>query len=247
MTYPSFLIEELYWENNQSVIGIDEAGRGCLAGPVFAAAVIFPKYFDLDKNVEEYFRNLITRISNACPDGFIQNEIIKKYNKIISNPKCLINDSKLLEPHMREIAYDFIVEKAYAFSISSTDSKKIDEINILQATQSAFRGTLEKLKLSNEHILIDGNYFKKYKNLSFETVVKGDSKSLSIAAASILAKVSRDSYVKTVMHKKYPDYGFENHVGYATKKHFKAIEKYGITEFHRETFLKKFQDRKKEF
>jgi len=100
--------------------------------------------------------------------------------------------------------------------------------------------------LKNEHILVDGNYFKGYKNFTSETVIKGDSKSLSIAAASILAKVSRDKYMSELLHNKFPEYGFNKHFGYATKQHFEAIEEYGETEFHRKSFLKKYENRKKE-
>lgn len=236
MNYPSFQIEELYWENDQHVVGLDESGRGCLAGPVFAAAVIFPQRFDLIANISNFFSKLE---DSSSPSH-------KLYLKIINNPKLLINDSKVLDVFTREIAFDFIVKFAYSFSISQVDEEIIDNINILQASQLAFRKCLEKLRLNNEHILIDGNYFKKYKNLSYETVVKGDSKSYSIAAASILAKVSRDRYMKSVVHKKYPEYSFNHHVGYATKEHFNALEKFGETEFHRKSFLKKYFERKSE-
>lgn len=246
MTYPSFLIEELYWENNQLVVGLDEAGRGCLAGPVFAAAVVFPKDFDIESNIQTYFSRLVKKLTNDLKLSNYSQNVLKMYCRILEHPKILINDSKLLNPFFREIAYDFIVQVAHSFSISQVDPNIIDEINILQATQLAFKKSLEKLKLKNEHIIIDGNYFKKFKDLSFETVVKGDSKSLSIAAASILAKVSRDSYLKSIMHNKYPEFGFNHHFGYATKEHFEAINEFGITEFHRLTFLKKYYERKSE-
>lgn len=177
--------------------GVDEAGRGPLAGPVFAAAVIL------------------------ADDVIIEG----------------INDSKKLSEKKRERLYDEICEKAISYCVASVDEKEIDDINILQATFKAMRNAVSGLSVTPDYVLIDGN---KSPSTSFaeETVVKGDSKSMSIAAASILAKVSRDRYI-TEIADKYPGYGFEKHKGYGTKAHYEAIEKLGICPIHRKTFLRK--------
>lgn len=177
--------------------GVDEAGRGPLAGPVFAAAVI------LDDDV--------------VIDG--------------------INDSKKLSEKKREKLFDEICEKAAAYSIFSVDEKTIDEINILQATYAAMRGAVNGLSKTPDYVLIDGNGDPSL-DIECETVIKGDMKSMSIAAASILAKVSRDRYM-IEMAEKYPGYMFEKHKGYGTKAHYAAIDELGICPIHRKTFLKK--------
>lgn len=177
--------------------GVDEAGRGPLAGAVFAAAVI------LDK------------------DTIIEG----------------INDSKKLSEKKREELYEIITQKALAYAIYSVDESRIDEINILNATFEAMRGAVSNLKILPEKVLVDGDK-KPGLDIATETVVKGDSKSMSVAAASILAKVSRDRYI-TEMAELYPQYGFEKHKGYGTKAHYAAIEEHGICKIHRRTFLKK--------
>lgn len=179
------------------IAGVDEAGRGPLAGPVFAAAVI------LDDDV------------------------------VIEG----INDSKKLSEKKREELFDEIIKKARAYSISSVDEKVIDEINILQATFLAMRTAVNELSEKPDTVLVDGDKSPGIE-IEHKTVVKGDSKSMVIAAASILAKVSRDRYI-TKAAEKYPGYGFEKHKGYGTKAHYEAIEKYGICEIHRQSFLKK--------
>ena len=179
------------------IAGVDEAGRGPLAGPVFAAAVILN-----------------------------ENEIIEG-----------LNDSKKLSEKRREALFDIICEKAIAYSICAVDEKRIDEINILNATMEAMSGAVEDLKITPEYVLIDGNKCPQIK-IPCEAVVKGDSKSASIAAASILAKVSRDRYI-TEIAAQYPEYGFEKHKGYGTKAHTEAILQHGPCEIHRRTFLKK--------
>lgn len=177
--------------------GVDEAGRGPLAGPVFAAAVIL------------------------ADDVIIEG----------------INDSKKLSEKKRELLYDEICEKAISYCVASVDEKEIDDINILQATFKAMRNAVSGLSVTPDYVLIDGNKSPSTL-LAEETVVKGDSKSMSIAAASILAKVSRDRYI-TEIADKYPGYGFEKHKGYGTKAHYEAIEKLGICPIHRKTFLRK--------
>ena len=178
--------------------GVDEAGRGPLAGPVFAAAVVLP--------------------CDVIIDG--------------------INDSKKLSEKKREKLYDEICEKALSYCIASVDEKEIDEIKILQATFKAMRNAVAGLSIKHDYVLIDGNISP---GIECETVVKGDSKSMSIAAASILAKVSRDRYI-VKLSEKYPGYGFEKHKGYGTKAHYEAIEKLGICPIHRKTFLRKILD-----
>lgn len=181
----------------RAVAGVDEAGRGPLAGPVYAAAVILP------------------------------NDVIIKG----------INDSKKLSEKKREELFEEITEKAIAYNICSVDEKRIDEINILNATYEAMNGAVNGLSTAPDFVLIDGNRIGGME-IPHETVVKGDSKSISIAAASILAKVSRDRFI-CQMAEKYPEYGFEKHKGYGTKAHNEAILKYGPCPIHRRTFLRK--------
>lgn len=197
--------QELMWEYEKElknkgykfVAGVDEAGRGPLAGPVYAAAVILKE--------------------DAVIDG--------------------INDSKKLSEKKREELFDKIIENAIAYSVYSVDEKVIDEVNILNATHMAMNGAVDSLSQKADYVLIDGNSIKNMET-PHETVVKGDAKSISIAAASILAKVSRDRYI-TEIAEKYPEYGFEKHKGYGTKVHNEAILKYGPSPIHRKTFLKK--------
>lgn len=179
------------------VAGVDEAGRGPLAGPVYAAAVILP------------------------PDAGIDG----------------INDSKKLSEKKREELFDIITKTAISYSIASIDEKEIDEINILNATHKAMCKAVSGLEVAPDYVIIDGNSIKGMEK-PHETVVKGDAKSISIAAASILAKVSRDRYI-TKMAEVYPEYGFDKHKGYGTKAHTEAILEHGISPIHRKTFLKK--------
>lgn len=179
------------------IAGVDEAGRGPLAGPVFAAAVILPR------------------------DVLIEG----------------INDSKKLSEKKREELFDIITEKALAYSIYSVDENRIDDINILQATFEAMRGAVNQLEKEPQYVLIDGDKSPGIE-IPHETVIKGDSKSMAIAAASILAKVSRDRYI-VKMGEKYPGYGFEKHKGYGTKAHYEAIAELGISPIHRKSFLRK--------
>ncbi|MDR0436786.1 MAG: ribonuclease HII [Bacteroidales bacterium] len=175
--------------------GCDEAGRGCLAGPVFAAAVVFPK--------------------NYC------NEDLK--------------DSKQLNQNQRNALRETIETDALAWAVASVSQEEIDKINILNASVLAMHRAIEQLKLNPEFLLIDGNRFKPYKKIPHQTIVKGDGKYLSIAAASVLAKTYRDSYMLQI-HNDFPNYGWLTNQGYPTKKHYDAIEKHGITSHHRKTF-----------
>lgn len=148
-----------------------------------------------------------------------------------------INDSKKLSEKKREKLYDVITENALAYSVSMVDAKTVDEINILQATFLAMRNAVNGLSVKPDLALIDGNQ-KPHLEIEERTVVKGDAKSVSIAAASILAKVTRDRYM-IELDKKYPEYCFSKHKGYGTKLHYEMIEKYGICPEHRKSFLKK--------
>ncbi len=197
--YKSMLIieKEKTAEGYNLICGVDEAGRGPLAGAVYAAAVILP-----------------------------QGIVIPG-----------LNDSKKISEKRRENLFEVIIEKAAAYSIASVDEKRIDEINILNATFEAMNKAVNSLSIQPDYVLIDGNRIKGM-SIPHETVVKGDAKSASIAAASILAKVSRDRYI-TKLAEKYPEYGFEKHKGYGTAAHNEAILKYGPCEIHRRTFLKK--------
>lgn len=185
------------------VCGIDEAGRGPLAGPVHAAAVILPIGLEIEG----------------------------------------LNDSKKLSEKKREQLFDVICEKAIDYSIGVATEKEIDEINILNATFLAMHRAVEGLKIKPDYALIDGNQYPKIPFVTEETVVKGDAKSMSIAAASILAKVSRDRFMLEKA-KEYPEYCFEKHKGYGTKVHYEAIKEFGPSPMHRLTFLKKLYGEK---
>lgn len=189
--------DKAFSEGYNIVCGVDEAGRGPLAGPVYAAAVILPKGYVIDG----------------------------------------VNDSKKLTEKKRELLFDVIRNEAVACSIGIADEKEIDEINILQATFLAMRRAVEGLSVKADIALIDGNK-KPGLDITEWDIVKGDAKSASIAAASIIAKVSRDRYMLE-MAEKYPEYHFEKHKGYGTKLHYEMIEKYGISPIHRKSFLKK--------
>lgn len=178
--------------------GCDEAGRGCLAGPVVAAAVILPKSFSLP----------------------------------------FLDDSKKLTSKRRDILRAEIEFKALAFGVAFVDHTEIDEINILNASIEAMHRALDKLSLTPKHIIIDGNRFKPYRDIEYQTVVKGDSKYASIAAASILAKTYRDDYMRE-LHELYPDYGWDSSMGYPTAKHRAAVSKLGPTPYHRLSFKMK--------
>ncbi len=198
------------YENNailngyKTVCGIDEAGRGPLAGPVYAAAVILPTGLEIEG----------------------------------------LNDSKKLSEKKREQLFPIICEKAIAYSIGIATEKEIDEINILNATFLAMKRAVEGLSIKPEYALVDGNRYPKISNdIKEEVVVKGDAKSMSIAAASILAKVSRDRFMLE-MTKEYPQYCFEQHKGYGTKLHYEKILEYGPSPIHRMTFLKKLYGEK---
>ena len=175
--------------------GCDEAGRGCLAGPVVAAAVILPK---------DYFH-------------------------------LVLNDSKQISEKKRYELRKEIEESALAFAVGILDNKKIDEINILKASIMSMHQALDKLTIKPEHIIIDGNKFIKYQNIPHQTIVKGDSKYFSIAAASILAKTYRDD-IMNELHQKHPEYNWIKNKGYPTKEHRAAIKQYGTTPFHRMSF-----------
>lgn len=175
--------------------GCDEAGRGCLAGPVVAAAVILPEGFE--------------------------NE--------------LLNDSKQLTEKQRESLRPIIEKEALAWGVAMVDNHEIDEINILNASIRAMHLALDKLETRPEHIIVDGNRFKPYGETPYTTVVKGDGKYMSIAAASVLAKTHRDELMKR-LDKEHPEYDWKTNKGYPTKKHRKAIEEHGVTEHHRLTF-----------
>ena len=192
-------IEHSLFEKGMSVVcGVDEAGRGPLAGPVCAAAVILP------------------------PDVDIPG----------------LNDSKKLSDKKRRELFPVIKECAIAYGIAFADHHEIDEINILQATYLAMERALSQLKVKPDIALIDGNRAKNF-GVPVQPVVHGDSLSASIAAASVLATVTRDDYMLE-MAEKYPQYGFEIHKGYGTKAHYSALQKEGASPIHRMTFLKKF-------
>lgn len=179
------------------VCGVDEAGRGPLAGPVFAAAVILPDNYSHE----------------------------------------ILNDSKKLSEKKRNSVYDDIIKDAVCWSVGTADEKEIDNINILNATFLAMKRAVEGLRIKPDLAYIDGNAYPKT-GVKEIAIVKGDSKCMSVAAASIIAKVSRDRFM-TELDSQYPEYMFSKHKGYGTKLHYELIEKYGISPVHRRSFLKK--------
>ncbi len=195
---PDFEYEKSAIQNGYKLIcGVDEAGRGPLAGPVCAAAVILPHDCQIDG----------------------------------------LNDSKKLSEKKRELLFDIIKEKALAYNIAYGTLEEIETYNILEATYIAMNRAVNDLSLKPDFALIDGNRVPKGIAIPCETVVKGDMKSCSIAAASILAKVTRDRLMIEYGNK-YPEYNFQKHKGYGTKEHYEAIKQHGVCEIHRLSFLK---------
>ena len=180
-----------HYKENTIEAGCDEVGRGCIAGPVFAAAVILPQNFN----------------------------------------HSLLNDSKMLNEDNREEIKEF----AISWAVEYIDNSIIDKLNILRASILAMHKAIDKLNINPRFLIIDGNRFIKYKSLEYKCIVKGDSKYFSIAAASILAKTYRDDYMKKI-HEEYDKYGWNNNKGYATKQHREAINRFGLTPYHRKSF-----------
>lgn len=175
--------------------GCDEAGRGCLAGPVFAAAVILPEDFSSE----------------------------------------LLNDSKKLTEKQRYELRPIIEKEAIAWAIGMYDHSEIDKVNILNASIFSMHRALDQLSVIPAHIIVDGNRFKPYKNILYTTIIKGDAKYLSIAAASVLAKTYRDDFM-LMLHEKHSEYGWNQNKGYPTSFHRDALLKFGISPFHRKSF-----------
>ena len=175
--------------------GLDEAGRGCYAGPVYAAAVILP-------------------------NGFYHP---------------LLNDSKKLSEKQRDLLRPVIENESIAFGVMAIDNNQIDEINILQASFLAMHKSIDQLKIQPQLLLVDGNRFKQYKTIPHQCIIKGDGKIAAIAAASILAKTYRDEYMQT-LHKKFPQYGWNQNKGYGTLLHRNAIYQFGLCKYHRKSF-----------
>jgi ribonuclease HII len=186
---------KLNFSNFKLECGTDEAGRGCLAGPVTASAVI----------LNENFKNLT------------------------------LNDSKQLTELKRDLLRPIIETESLSFAVAHVFQEEIDTINILNASILAMHKSINQLLPVPEFIIVDGNKFKPYKSIPFETIIKGDGKYMSIAAASVLAKTYRDDYMNKI-HEEYPMYNWKQNKGYPTKEHREAIKKYGITKYHRKTF-----------
>lgn len=184
-----------YLQENRIEAGCDEAGRGCLAGAVYAAAVILPPDF--------------------------KNE--------------MLNDSKQLTEKQRYALRSVIEESALAWAVGIVSPEEIDQINILNASFLAMHRAIDQLKIRPQHLLIDGNRFNPYPGIPHTTIVKGDGKYLSIAAASILAKTYRDDYMNE-LHREYPVYDWDHNKGYPTKKHRAAIAEHGISPYHRKSY-----------
>ena len=202
---PDYSIEKEFQSKGYKIIaGVDEAGRGPVAGPVCAAAVILPDDCEIEG----------------------------------------LNDSKKLSEKKREALYDVILQKAIAYDIQLVDNNIIDEINILNATMLAMTNAVNGLKVKPDFVIIDGNKVPEQLEIPSDSVVKGDAKSMSIAAASILAKVTRDRLMLSLCDK-YPQYEFERHKGYGTKLHCEKLLQYGPCEIHRKTFIGKILARGK--
>jgi len=184
-----------YYQNKLIECGTDEAGRGCLAGPVTAAAVILPPRFKND----------------------------------------ILNDSKKLSEKKRYLLKPIIELEAITFGVCHVFEGEIDKINILNASITAMQRSIHKLTPQPEFIIVDGNKFKPYNEVPYETIIKGDGKYLSIAAASVLAKTARDEYMMEI-HEEFPMYNWKQNKGYPTKEHIASIRKYGATKYHIKTF-----------
>lgn len=192
---------ELCFKSGVLEAGCDEAGRGCLAGPVFASAVILP--------VDIAERN--------------------------SQLALQLNDSKQLTERRRNALRSIIEQEALAWAVVAVDNREIDQINILRASITAMHRAIDNLKVRPENIIVDGNRFYPYQDIPHTTIVKGDAKYMSIAAASILAKTHRDEFMLEV-HKQYPQYAWDKNKGYPSKAHRLAIAQYGPTSYHRMSF-----------
>lgn len=186
---------KISYSNFNLEAGTDEAGRGCLAGPVVAAAVILSKDF-----LHEF-----------------------------------LNDSKQVSEKKRQILKPFIEENSVSFGVSFVDHVEVDQLNVLKASIIGMHRSIEQLKPQPEFVIVDGNKFLPYKSVPYKTIVKGDSKYMSIAAASILAKTYRDEFMEKI-HLEYPMYNWKQNKGYPTKEHRNAIREFGITKYHRKTF-----------
>lgn len=184
------------------VAGIDEVGRGCLAGPVVVACVILP------------------------------NEIDEEYENVLSQ----IKDSKKLSQKKREYLDEFIKFIAIDYSIIFIDNHEIDKINIRNATLKGMQESYKQLNVKPDHLFVDGDFYSPIEDETYDCVPQGDSKVLSISAASILAKVARDSYCLDVMHKEFPCYGWDKNKSYGTKLHYDNIKTHGISHYHRKSF-----------
>ncbi|MEI6142534.1 MAG: ribonuclease HII [Mariniphaga sp.] len=182
-------------KNDVIEAGCDEAGRGCLAGPVFAAAVILPPDF--------------------CSDE--------------------LNDSKQLTEKQRYLLRHIIEKEAISWAIGIYDNLEIDEVNILNASIFSMHRALNQLSVTPQHIIVDGNRFKPFKDIPYTTVIQGDGKYLSMAAASVLAKTYRDDFM-IALHEKHPEYGWNRNKGYPTAFHRESLKKFGITPYHRKSF-----------
>ncbi|NMB30675.1 MAG: ribonuclease HII [Clostridiales bacterium] len=196
-----YLFDDLLRSNFPVICGVDEAGRGPLAGDVFSAAVILPEGIVIDG----------------------------------------LNDSKKITPKKRDELFDIIKDRAISYCVASASVKEIEEMNILRATMLAMERAVDGLSIAPDLVIVDGNQLPSI-SCEVHNVVKGDSKSASIAAASILAKVSRDRYM-VQLHNQYPQYDFDKHKGYGTKRHFEMIMEHGRCDVHRASFLKKLEAR----
>lgn len=194
--------KEAFEKGYNFICGVDEAGRGPLAGPVCAAAVILPKGHIIDG----------------------------------------VNDSKKLSEKKRDALFDVIKEQALSYSIALVYQDVIDEINIREATKLAMKKAVEGLDITPDYVMVDGNFVPEV-SMDAQYVIKGDAKSMSIAAASILAKVTRDRFMLE-MAEKYPEYQFAKHKGYGTKLHYEMLDEYGPSEIHRQSFLKSWYAKK---
>lgn len=186
---------QLNFSGNNLEAGTDEAGRGCLAGPVVAAAVILPSDFE--------------------------------------HP--FLNDSKQLSEKKRLELKPFIEKNALAYAVSFIHNEEVDQLNVLQASITGMHRSIASLQTTPEFIIVDGNKFKPYPNIPHQTIVKGDAKFMSIAAASVLAKTYRDEFMEKI-HEEHPQYNWKKNKGYPTKEHRNAIREFGITQYHRKSF-----------
>jgi len=245
MTFPNLNEEKKLWHKGYVfVAGVDEAGRGPLAGPVVAAAVVINPKFQI-QNTKQYQNNKSKKLKNFNCLDFDNLDLFRISSFGLRTLLKQIKDSKQLSPQKREYLYKVLIKSpAIQWGIGIVSEKVIDKINVKNAAELAMEKAIKRLSHPPDFLIIDGNHLSNYQLLTtnYKLIIKADEKVFSCAAASILAKVTRDRIMRQY-NKKYPQYGFKIHKGYPTKSHLEALKKYGPCRIHRKSFapVKKYQ------